>query len=144
MVVRSQRSGRSGCENLITINHLLSKKIRADIGESFLGCKRYRLHPKHGEGDFYPLDLEFTLLQEPLYYRLKDARGIPQVEYVSVGRQYNPTNIAAYSLANYNRAVLTGDARAKKKFVVGLNWFLHSARDGRWHYEFDWDTLRKP
>ncbi len=91
----------------------------------------------------YPVDLAFTLEREDLYYRPKDADGLPVRIYLSAGRQYNPTRIAAYALAHYNRYLDHEDEADKATFFRAAEWFMRSP-DGRWRYEFDWGELKAP
>lgn len=91
----------------------------------------------------YPLDLDFTLKRESLYYSPRDKRGIPIRAYLSVGPQYNPTRIAAYALAHFNRYLRTQDERNKRCFLQAAAWFLQSS-DGRWTYDYPWAGLSPP
>ena len=91
----------------------------------------------------YPLDLDFTLRQERLHYEPKDAQGIPLRVYLSVGPQYNPTRIAAYALAHYNRYLRTGQEVHRRTFFRMADWFLQ-APEGRWVYTYPWGDLTPP
>ena len=91
----------------------------------------------------YPLDLEFTLKRENLYYAPKDARGLPMRAYLSVGPRYNPTRIAAYALAHYNRYLRTQAGESRARFLQAADWFLR-APEGKWAYDYPWSGLQPP
>lgn len=122
---------------------LAIKKVLDDILKYVTGYKEYlRANCK---GVFiYPVDLEFTLKDEKKYYFPKDENGVPQKEYQSVGIHYNPTRVAAYGLANWNRYQNTQDEINKENFLKALNWFVKNQKNGQWEYEFDWGDLKAP
>ncbi|OIO34855.1 MAG: hypothetical protein AUJ70_00100 [Candidatus Omnitrophica bacterium CG1_02_40_15] len=107
-----------------------------------------------GESDFdfcsrsldtmaYPLDLDFTLSREAAYYEPKDFNGVPINIYEGHRRQYNPTRIAAYALAHYNRYVLSNVELNHRIFLKTADWFLNF-KDGLFLYKFDWAGLGNP
>jgi hypothetical protein len=118
-------------------------KILRDILSALTGSTDFGLHPQALTSHAYPLDLEFTLEQESTYYHPKDEHGVPVRQYRSVGRQYNPTRIAAYGLAHYNRWITRQDDRSRTFFLQMADWFMR-ADDACWRYEFDWDDLKAP
>ena len=77
-------------------------KIAKDIYESIAGYEKYSSPKTKGE-QLYPIDLIFTLDNEKEYYSPKDSAGIPIRLYKSVGAKYNPTRVAAFGLANWNK-----------------------------------------
>ena len=91
----------------------------------------------------YPICLDFTLKASKKYYFPLDGQGLPVRNYSSVGRQYNPTRIAAFGLAHYNNYILTKDKNSLSRFLKVAEWFQRSP-DGIWRYEFDWGTLKAP
>ncbi len=119
-------------------NKLLRDLVGYAIGTSDYGYRRDAL-----ASTSYPVDLSFTLNKENIYYQPKDANGLPVREYVSVGRQYNPTRIAAYALAHYNRYLDQEHEGDRAIFFRAAEWFMRN-QDGCWHYEFDWGELKAP
>lgn len=120
---------------------IVRKKIR-DIKKYVLGTKDFSF-PYCEYSLLYPVDLDFTLKDEEFYYRPLDDFGIPYRIYQSVGKQYNPTRIAAYSLAHFNRHAVTGDVELNAKFLKCANWFLNND-SARYVYHFDWNDLKAP
>jgi len=91
----------------------------------------------------YPIDLEFTLKNSGFYYELFDKDGVPIKNYVSVGKQYNPTRIAAYALAHFNRYTENNNQESKYIFLKMANWFLNIS-SAIYEYNFDWEDLKAP
>ncbi|AJF07642.1 D-glucuronyl C5-epimerase family protein [Geoalkalibacter subterraneus] len=96
-----------------------------------------------GNGYPYPLDLGFTLEDESFYYHPQDKDGVPYRLYQSVGKQYNPTRIAAYALANFNCYALYNYDSCFEIFLKCADWFL-GIEDARYEYHFDWSDLKAP
>ena len=117
-------------------------KIFRDVKKYIFGTSEFGHLNDHGNG-IYPIDLSFTLEDEDSYYSPKDKDGIPYKVYSSVGDQYNPARVAAYSLAHFNRFVSKGDRKSKEIFLDCADWFL-SKSSGRFEYFFDWGRLRAP
>ena len=90
----------------------------------------------------YPLDLEFTLVEEKRFYSPKDCSGIPVRCYEKFGIQYNPTRVSAYALAHFNR-YYTGCEESREPFLKMADWFL-GQRSGRFEYSFDLGELKAP
>ena len=114
-----------------------------DLAEYALGTRRYG--PCAGwntDARNYPVELDFTLASPDRYYEPRDAEGLPMRSYASVGDQYSPARITAWSLANWNR-LQDGDATARDSFLLGADW-LRSFNDGRFVYRFDWGRIRAP
>ena len=118
------------------------KKVYFDLQKYFLGTKEFSLFDPTFN-DCYPIDLEFTLEKESFYYSPKDVDGIPCKVYTSVGEHYNPTRIAAYGLANFNRYLLENKKESKEKFIKCANWFL-SKKSAKYEYLFNWGPLKSP
>jgi len=91
----------------------------------------------------YPLDLEFTLQRAALYYAPRDEEGLPLRHYLSVGPRYNPTRVAAYALAHFNRYWRTHDETSRAEFFKAAEWFMR-APEGLWTYDYPWLDLEPP
>jgi len=91
----------------------------------------------------YPLDLEFTLENSHIYYKDLDEKGIPYRIYKTSGKQYNPTRIAAFGLAHYNRYIQDSNLESKISFLKMADWFL-KIDNARYTYSFDWEDLKAP
>lgn len=122
---------------------MLNKKILNDIKKSLIGIKEFK-YIESSKEMYYPIDLEFTLEDEVSYYNPKDRNGVPQRKYKSIGLTYNPTRIASYSLAHWNRYLKSKKESDLEKFKVGLNWFIDNHDKGIWYYNFDWNELKAP
>jgi len=95
----------------------------------------------------YYIDLGFTLTKG--FDWSLDESGVPTRPYYSVGRQYSPTRVAAFALANWNVFLETHSAQHKANFFRQVDWFMQNARDRGagvvWEYCFDWaGGLRDP
>lgn len=117
-------------------------KIYQDVEKYFTGTRDFSYLDSFKSG-CYPIDLAFTLENETFYFTPKDRDGIPYKVYASVGEQYNPTRVAAYGLAHFNRYVLHGDEESKEKFLKCASWFLSNTQ-ARYQYHFDWIDLKAP
>ncbi|MDR7866265.1 MAG: D-glucuronyl C5-epimerase family protein [Sporomusaceae bacterium] len=118
-------------------------KIVRDIQDTLLG-KRYFVYEDIGKDNWlYPLDLDFTLENEEMHYCPKDDAGIPIKVYESVGKQYNPTRVAAYGLANWNCFRKTNQTHYRECFMRSVDWFA-AQDDGLWRYLFDLEGVRAP
>lgn len=117
-------------------------KIYRDVEKYFTGTSEFSYLDSFKSG-CYPIDLAFTLENKTFYYTPKDQDGIPYKVYASVGEQYNPTRVAAYGLAHFNRYVLHADEESKEKFLKCANWFLSNTQ-ARHEYHFDWGDLKAP
>lgn len=116
-------------------------KIAKDIYESIAGYEKYSSPKTKGE-QLYPIDLIFTLDNEKEYYSPKDSAGIPIRLYKSVGAKYNPTRVAAFGLANWNKYKSQGNEESKVEFLKVVNWFMQNNAEGKWVYNFDWGELK--
>ncbi len=121
----------------------LRAKLLHDLVGYLQGNSDYSYRQDALTSTSYLVDLSFTLDNEDAYYQPKDVDGLPVREYVSVGRQYNPTRIAAYALAHYNRYLDRENEQDREIFFRSAEWFMRN-QDGRWRYEFDWGELRAP
>ncbi|EPJ1914338.1 D-glucuronyl C5-epimerase family protein [Vibrio cholerae] len=118
----------------------MNRKIYLDIRNYFFLKKEFGF--ESGENS-YPLDLSFTYDDFEFHYSPLDSRGIPCIEYESVGLQYNPTRIAAYALVNYNFFVKHNKHEYFDICILCANWFL-SIDSARYQYDFDWGDLKSP
>lgn len=119
------------------------KKIIQDVFKYILGTTDFSLVVQSNSGFLYPICLSFTLEDSEFYYSLLDDDGIPYRFYQSVGEQYNPTRIAAYGLAHFNRYLDKGSDADKEIFMKCANWFL-DVDNARYEYNFDWEQLKHP
>ncbi len=126
-----------------TARWLWIQKIFHDLNGFVWGNRDFSFLEASLTSWMYPLDLDFTLKREYLYYSPKDAKGIPIRVYLSVGPQYNPTRIAAYALAHFNRYLHTKNKKNRQCFLQAADWFLQSP-DGRWTYDYPWAGLSPP
>lgn len=97
----------------------------------------------------YPIDITPRLGEG--FYDLFDENGIPVRDYGGrVGRQYNPTTLASYGLAQLDLYLQGGPDRHRDLFMIQANWLRQHAvlRDDRavvWEYQFDWiHGLKRP
>jgi heparosan-N-sulfate-glucuronate 5-epimerase len=118
-------------------------KLSKDVKSYLVGNQEFALEPDSLTGLAYPLDLEFTLQNEDFYYTPKDVQGLPVRVYQSVGQQYNPTRLAAYGLAHFNRYLRTNDENSRTLFFKMADWFMQSD-DALWQYQFDWGDIKAP
>lgn len=125
----------------MNINHY--KKIYRDIKKYILGTNEFSFIENYQEKFLYPINLDFTLEEKEFYYCPMDENGIPYKIYSSVGKQYNPTRIAAYGLSHYNDYMLRNNENSKEIFLKCLDWFF-SNKEGRYEYNFDWNDLKAP
>ncbi|CAB1259462.1 D-glucuronyl C5-epimerase [Vibrio cholerae] len=119
------------------------KKIIQDVFKYILGTADFSLVTQSNSGFLYPICLNFTLENNRFYYNLLDDNGIPYRFYQSVGVQYNPTRIAAYGLAHFNRYIDNAFDNDKEIFMKCANWFL-DLDNARYEYNFDWGQLKSP
>jgi len=120
-----------------------NKKIIKDIKKFILGKREFNYLESSNEM-LYPIDLEFTLQDENFYYTPKDNQGLPQRYYESVGLTYNPTRMASFTLAHWNRYKIDENKLSLKKFNKALEWFINYHEEGVWYYDFDWNELQAP
>jgi heparosan-N-sulfate-glucuronate 5-epimerase len=121
---------------------LLAKQLR-DVAHYVSGSAELELNESALRSWAYPVSLEFSLERETRFYSPKDPAGLPLRIYKSVGRQYNPTRIAAYGLAHFNRYFASSRSECRETFMKTADWFARAA-DGRWGYHFDWNDLKAP
>jgi hypothetical protein len=121
---------------------LLVKHLR-DVAHYVSGSAEFELNESALRSWAYPVSFEFTLEHETRFYSPKDAAGLPLRVYKSVGSQYNPTRIAAYGLAHFNRYLASSGSECRETFMKTADWFA-AAGDGRWSYHFDWNDLNAP
>lgn len=117
-------------------------KIFGDIKKCFFGTSEFS-YVRCSNNILYPIDLSFTLEDEEFYYTHKDDDGVPVKHYTSVGMQYNPTRVAAYGLAHFNRYTISKSVHSEKIFLKCADWFLFNEQ-ARYFYNFDWQSLKAP
>jgi heparosan-N-sulfate-glucuronate 5-epimerase len=125
------------------------KKIVADLSTYCRGSSDFMLaEGLQKDPLLYPIDLEFSLLSPRKYYSPTDTDGLPIRVYKSVGVQYNPTRIAAFGLAHWNRLRKPRDLAEKCAseliFIKVAEWFCDNCREGLWLYHFNWEDLKAP
>lgn len=118
-------------------------KILKDVADYIMGTKVFGYNGYCPNKFIYPLDLNFTLQNSNFYFKFKDSDGVPYRVYKSVGKQYNPTRIAAYGLAHYNNYISEGPLSSRDIFLKMANWYL-SVESGEYSYNFDWEDLKAP
>lgn len=118
-------------------------KVLRDMGGFLWGSGDFAFLEESLTSWAYPLDLEFTLQHENLYYVPKDSEGLPLRAYLSAGLRYNPTRLAAYALAHYNHYLLTTEEDSWLQFFKVVDWFMR-APEGKWVYDFPWLNLKPP
>jgi heparosan-N-sulfate-glucuronate 5-epimerase len=117
-------------------------KLMRDVAGALAGSRRFRSQAGVA-GARYPLGLEFTLDDTRAFYEPFDEHGIPRRRYATVGVQYNPTRVAGFALANWNRLLDTDREEHRAAFLRAAEWFW-SRQDGLWTYLFPWNDLRPP
>jgi len=118
------------------MNIKLMRKIYHDLAEYLLGAKSFMPAPYTRFALIYPMDLDWALAREKIEFSPKDDAGIPMYNSPHHGAYYNPTRIAAYSFAHWNRFTIYGDENSKFLFLKGANWLHTAAPDGRLTYPF--------
>jgi heparosan-N-sulfate-glucuronate 5-epimerase len=118
-------------------------KLSRDVGSYIFSNQDFKFNEQSLKSFVYPVDLEFTLQNEAFFYEPKDENGLPIRVYHSVGRQYNPTRVAAFGLAHFNRFQTTGGDLSRQLFFKCADWFMKPS-DGLWQYNFDWGDLKAP
>ena len=118
-------------------------KVYKDIRSYLVGNEEFGFCQSSLASTAYPIDFTFALDREEEFFSPKDENGLPVRKYISAGVQYNPTRIASYALAHYNRYLETKNEEHKAVFMKAADWFMESP-DGIWSYEFDWGELKAP
>lgn len=91
----------------------------------------------------YPLDYDFFMRHESRFYGLKDTDGIPLAPYKSTGPQYNPTRVAGFGIAHWNRFQFLNKSNYYDNFFKTVLWFYNQP-NGLFYYNFNWDDMRAP
>lgn len=125
------------------LNDFFMNKLIKDVHSFIKGTDVFGYNVSCIDDSTYPLDLSFTLIESNFYYKNIDENGIPYRVYSSVGKQYNPTRVAAYGLAHYNDYINNGSQESKKVFLSMADWFM-SKPSGEYGYSFDWEDLKAP
>lgn len=91
------------------------------------------------ENWLYPLDWSYQLDRPDEYFAPFDKNGIPLREIPgAIPITYLPSRIAAYGLANWNRA--QNDAQARHRFLACANWFARQT-DSAFRHDFPLVTM---
>lgn len=126
------------------MKELSRKKILKDIKKAILGHREFNYIKTDLEKMLYPIDYDFTLQDESFYYSPKDKDGIPQRSYDSIGITYNPTRIASFAIAHWNRYKESNNKENYDEFNKCLEWFMKHQVEGKWYYYFNWKDLKAP
>jgi len=117
------------------------KKLSDDVRFALVGTPHFAFCPDSLEADVYPVDFETSLAAggyDPL-----DAQGIPVARYLRAAGQYNPTRVAGYALAQFNRFRHQGSDQARDRFLANAQWFARQDT-GRFEYAFSLQGLTPP
>jgi hypothetical protein len=99
------------------------------------GSDAARAAPVQGR-DVYPLDWSFQLDRPSDYFEPFDAAGVPLRDLPgAIERQYLPSRIAAYALANWNRWAADNSTVARERFLASCNWFA-GQEEGAFRHDF--------
>ena len=84
----------------------------------------------------YPLDWSFQLDRPADYFEPFDDAGVPLRDLPgAIDRQYLPSRIAAYALANWNRWAASHSPVARERFEASCGWFA-AQPDGAFRHDF--------
>ncbi len=120
-----------------------AKKISFDIKAALFGSKEFPYDKRSETSLAYAIDYEFALSNSEKFYPDLDENGVPIANYLNSGFQYNPTRIASYALANYNRAVFNSDKKSEQNFYKIADWFLNQA-ENLFYYKYNYEQLEAP
>lgn len=123
------------------INFLI--KIAFDFKAAFFGSKEFPYDERSESSSAFVINYEFALKDSQKFYPHFDNNGIPIASYLNSGFQYNPTRIASYGLANYNRAIFNSDDNCKQLFFNIADWFVNQ-KDNLFLYNFKCESLEAP
>lgn len=123
------------------------RKFIQELSNAFAYRSRYHpIEPKMGDllQPFY-INLQFALHDKS--FKWFDAQGIPYGIYRDVGKQYNPTRVAGYALANWNAFLTTKEEEYKRHFLCQADWFIQTAKSRGmalvWQYNYNWGNKLK-
>ena len=120
-----------------------AQKIAFDIKAALFGSNEFPYDERSEDSSAYAINYEFALKNKHKFYPDLDENGIPIANYLNSGFQYNPTRIASYALANYNRAKFNSDREAEKIFLRVADWFLNQ-KDKLFYYNYNYESLKSP
>ena len=84
----------------------------------------------------YPLDWSFQLDRPADYFEPFDETGVPLRDLPgTIDRQYLPSRIAAYALANWNRWARDRSPVALARFEICCSWFA-AQEEGAFRHDF--------
>jgi len=117
------------------------RKLGGDVVSSFRGTPHFAFCPESVSSDVFPVDFE-THLEAGSFAPL-DAHGIPVAHYLHADNQYNPTRVAGYGLALFNRFRRTRCPEVRSRFLNVADWFARQ-EDGRFEYRYWIQELAPP
>ena len=120
-----------------------AKKISFDIKAALFGSSEFPYDKRSETSLAYAIDYEFALSNSGKFYPDFDENGVPIANYLNSGFQYNPTRIASYALANYNRAVFNSDKKSEQNFYKIADWFLNQPNNF-FYYQYNYEQLEAP
>jgi hypothetical protein len=104
-------------------------------------------HERPAVGDFDPQELRgyyMTFADKAAYEGPRDESGVILFDYYfDIGRQYNPLAIAQYGLGNWNRYLLTHDAKYLGEAKRQAEWLITNLEPNAkgfkvWKHKFPW------
>jgi len=120
------------------------KKILRDVGSYLFGNDDFSLlDPDCCNAFYYPIDLEFSLKDEPYFYGRMGAAGFHETFLNAEGWHQVPSGVASYGLANYNVYLKTHDPAARRAFLKCADWFMQDG-SGWWRHDFDLGPMKAP
>jgi heparosan-N-sulfate-glucuronate 5-epimerase len=123
--------------------YIFIKKLLYDFITTLVGTSEYNLNSKSFITDAYFMDYSFALKNEAKHYNPKDVNGIPLSNYLNSGKSYNPTRIASFCLAQFQRFLVEGAIVNKKIFLKVADWFTRFD-DGKFIYTIPYGELTPP
>ncbi len=119
------------------------KKIAFDFKAALFGSNEFPYDKRSESSLAYAINYEFALENPQKFYPHFDETGIPIANYLNSGFQYNPTRIASYALANYNRAIFNSDEKSRQIFLNIAKWFVNQP-ENLFYYNYNYESLKAP
>lgn len=127
----------------IRSKYIFIKKLLNDFKTALIGTSEYNLNVKAFDTDAYFMDYSFALKNEAKHYHPKDAEGIPMSNYLNSGKSYNPTRVASFGLAHFQKFLIEGEVASKEMFLKVAEWFTQFD-DGKFIYTIPYGELKPP